>query len=101
MASTQENLSFWNKDYDWSAHGDEWSGAWGGAHTQWHGTLFPRIRRHLPVHTILEIAPGFGRWTQFLAGLCERLIVVDLSSKCIEACRRTISPRHPYRISRE
>ena len=87
MPSTQENLSFWNREYDWSAHGDEWSGAWGGAHTQWHGSLFPRIRRHLPVHTILEIAPGFGRWTHFLAGLCERLIVVDLSSKCIEACR--------------
>jgi ubiquinone/menaquinone biosynthesis C-methylase UbiE len=88
MPSTQENLSFWNNNYDWSTHGDEWSVAWGGADTQWHGTLFPRIMRHLPVHTILEIAPGFGRWTQFLAGLCKRLIVVDLSSKCIDACRQ-------------
>ena len=41
----------------------------------------------MPARTILEIAPGFGRWTQFLRPLCEDLIVVDLSPKCIEACQ--------------
>jgi ubiquinone/menaquinone biosynthesis C-methylase UbiE len=87
MPTNQANLEFWNTNYDWSASGDEWSSAWGGAESQWHGTIFPRIRHHLPVHTILEIAPGFGRWTQFLTSLCKRLIVVDLSSKCIDACR--------------
>jgi ubiquinone/menaquinone biosynthesis C-methylase UbiE len=87
MPTTEENRNLWGGAYDWSNGGDEWSSAWGGAQSQWDGTIFPRIERHLPVHTILEIAPGFGRWTAFLAGYCERLIVVDLSEKCISACR--------------
>ncbi len=36
---------------------------------------------------LLEIAPGFGRWTQFLRTLCRDLVVVDLSTKCIDACK--------------
>jgi ubiquinone/menaquinone biosynthesis C-methylase UbiE len=87
MASTEDNLRFWGTAYDWSGAGREWSTGWGGAESQWHGTILPRIKRHLPVHTILEIAPGFGRWTQFLARMCQRLILVDLTEKCISACR--------------
>ena len=87
MPSLELNRQFWDTTYDWSSQGAEWSSNWGEVETQWQGTILPRIRRHLPVHTILEIAPGFGRWTQFLAGFCKRLIVVDLSEKCISACR--------------
>ena len=54
---------------------------------QWNATILPRIRAFLPVQTILEIAPGFGRWTQFLKDFCGNLIVVDLSEKCIKACQ--------------
>lgn len=41
----------------------------------------------LPAPTILEIAPGFGRWTHFLKGQCSRLIAVDDTPKCVEHCR--------------
>ena len=54
---------------------------------QWYGTILPRIRAFLPAHTILEIAPGFGRWTAFLKNSCTQLLVVDLSEKCIQACQ--------------
>ena len=54
---------------------------------QWHGTILARIRPFLPVQTILEIAPGFGRWTEFLKDYCDNLIVVDLSEKCINGCQ--------------
>src|SRR5439155_24508233 len=37
---------------------------------------------------ILEIAPGFGRWTHYLKDYCENLWIVDRSSECIEACRQ-------------
>ena len=87
MPTTEANREFWDEEYDWASGGAEWSSRWGSTQAQWQGTILPRIRRHLPVHTILEIAPGFGRWTQFLAGCCQRLIVVDLSAKCIDACR--------------
>jgi 2-polyprenyl-3-methyl-5-hydroxy-6-metoxy-1,4-benzoquinol methylase len=41
----------------------------------------------VPAGTVLEIGPGFGRWTQYLRRLCDHLILVDLSARCIEACR--------------
>src|SRR5262249_43915829 len=41
-----------------------------------------------PTGTILEIAPGFGRWTHYLRNWCQRLIVVDMAENCIAACRR-------------
>src|SRR5205085_355245 len=67
--------------------GDEWSVTWGGTPALWHGALLPRIHAFVPTGTILEIAPGYGRWTQYLKDLCERLVVVDLTDDCIEHCR--------------
>lgn len=53
----------------------------------WYRTILPRIHRFVPTGTILEIGPGFGRWTQYLRQLSRKLIVVDLSERCIDACR--------------
>jgi ubiquinone/menaquinone biosynthesis C-methylase UbiE len=94
MPNVDMHHRFWDSEYDWSRGGDEWSKKWGGATSQWNGTIFPRIRRHLPAHTILEIAPGFGRWTQFLVEQCQRLILVDVSEKCITACRKRFCDRN-------
>jgi SAM-dependent methyltransferase len=55
---------------------------------QWHGTILPRVHQYLPAGTILEIAPGYGRWTQFLKDRCHTLIGIDLSQTCVDACRR-------------
>jgi len=72
--------------YDWKEAGEEWSEPWGSSAAQWAGTIFPRIRECLPAGTILEIAPGFGRWTDYLKDYCEELWAVDKSNDCIEAC---------------
>ena len=74
--------------YDWKEAGEEWSQPWGSSAAQWTGTIFPRIRECLPADTILEIAPGFGRWTHYLKDYCNELWAVDKSSDCIEACRQ-------------
>ena len=74
-------------DYDWKDAGEEWSAPWGSSKAQWFGTILPRISEYLPAGTILEIAPGFGRWTHHLREHCERLHVVDPDARCIEACR--------------
>ncbi len=87
MPTLDENMDMWDRRYDWPQAAIEWSAAWGDTETQWYRTLLPRIYSFIPARTILEIAPGFGRWTEFLAGCCERLILVDLSPKCIRACR--------------
>ena len=87
MPSIRENLHTWNIGYNWKNSGDEWSEVWGGPDMQWHGAILPRIHLFLPAKSILEIAPGFGRWTQFLKDHCESLSVLGLSETCIEACK--------------
>lgn len=88
MPDLRENLSQWEADYSWAGQGDEWSGPWGGTDLMWWGVLRPRVHAFLPAARILEIAPGFGRWTHFLKDLCEQLVAVDMSERCIDACRK-------------
>jgi SAM-dependent methyltransferase len=73
--------------YDWKDAGEEWSTPWGTSSAQWSGAILPRIRDCLPTDTILEIAPGYGRWTQYLKDYCRELSIVDRIDECIEACR--------------
>jgi SAM-dependent methyltransferase len=87
MNDVEQNLALWNGTWDWSAEGDEWSAWWGGTRALWFGALLPRIHAFVPTGTILEIAPGFGRWTQYLKDLGERLVIVDLAVRCIDHCR--------------
>ena len=86
MPTIKENYNMWNNI--WEATGDEWSITWGGVDKQWNGAILPRIQRYVPAGTILEVAPGHGRWTQFLAPLCKKLMVVDLSETCIDTCKK-------------
>ena len=95
MPTIAENKREWDGQYVWAEKGEEWSGPWGETALQWYATLLPRIHRFVPAPTILEIACGYGRWTQYLKDLCERLILVDLSKECIDACReRFASAQH-------
>jgi len=87
MPTIRENLKAWNSRYGWEARGEEWSVTWGGAEPQWRGAILPRIGAYLPARHMLEIAPGYGRWTQFLAPYAETLTVVDLAPECIAVCR--------------
>lgn len=91
MPTLEENQKVWGQSYDWSSQGNEWSGPWGNPEKQWYSSLLPRIFPFLPARSILEIAPGFGRWTEFLRGHAEKLILVDMSEKCIDACKTRFS----------
>lgn len=86
MPTVGQNRRYWDRNYDWKDGGDEWSAAWGGAEMQWHATLLPRIRAFVPCRSVLEIGPGYGRWTAFLMDLCEQLVAVDVSESCVRAC---------------
>jgi SAM-dependent methyltransferase len=85
------NKTVWDGSYDWAAGGEEWSAAWGGSEAQWFGSLYPRLHRVLPAERVLEIAPGFGRWTKFLVGACESYVGIDLSGECVAACQATFA----------
>jgi hypothetical protein len=87
MPSIEENIRAWDQDHPWSGTDDDWSTMWGNCEAQWWGSLFPRIHTFLPCDQILEIAPGFGRWTNWLRFQCKRLTAVDLSERCIAHCQ--------------
>lgn len=72
--------------YQWQDAGEEWSERWGTSQAQWSGTILPRIQHLLPAPTILEIGPGYGRWTRYLKDHCQRLLIVDRAGECIDAC---------------
>jgi len=87
MADVETNKELWGKQYEWEDAGDEWSGLWGGPDMQWYGTILPRIQQFVPTGKVMEIAPGFGRWTNYLLSLCDRIVVVDLAERCIKHCK--------------
>jgi SAM-dependent methyltransferase len=87
MPTIDWNRQKWDGKYHWQQGGGQWSDPWGNSEMQWHGSILPRIHRFVPCATILEIGPGFGRWTEYLRGACRKLIAVDLSARCIDACR--------------
>src|SRR5262245_58321872 len=92
MPTREENRANWTR-YDWSQGGDDWSVAWGSSRTLWFGTLLPRIHFLLPARNLLEIAPGYGRVTAFLLEHCERYTGVDITPRCVEACRERFGAR--------
>jgi len=91
MPITEWNFTKWNESYDWSQQGEEWSQPWGGSEAQWFKVIYPRIHAFLPANSILEVAPGFGRWTHYLRQYCTQLTIVDMAPQCIEACRKRFS----------
>ncbi len=91
MPSIEWNQHMWGAAYSWSDQGCEWSAAWGGVEAQWLATIFPRIHKFLPARRVLEIAPGYGRWTNYLLRSCETYLGVDFAETCINACRERFS----------
>jgi hypothetical protein len=94
MPTLTWNRDVWAVKYDWSRGGEEWSEHWGNSEAQWFHAIYPRIHRMVPAPTILEIAPGYGRWTQYLLPMCERLIGVDMAPTCVEACKTRFGGGH-------
>lgn len=100
MPDLEWNRKRWGETHDWSRGGDEWSDGAGGPVRQWFWWLYPRVHAYLPAQTVLEIAPGYGRWTQFLVGQSQRLIGVDIAQRCVDACRdRFPSPGCSFHVN--
>lgn len=87
MPDLKWNKEYWDHSYQWPGRGEEWSVAWGGSYPQWISTIFPRISMFIPAPNILEIAPGFGRWSRFLISMSSQYKGVDLAESCVEYCK--------------
>ena len=85
--SVLENTLKWN-NYRWERGEDEWTPS-----AEWKQSVIDHVMvKHVAAGAhVLEIGPGFGRLTRKLVALSERLIVVDISEKCIEHCKTLFS----------
>jgi len=83
--SVLENTLKWNH-YRWELGENEWTQS-----AEWKQSIIDHVmlKNITPDRTVLEIGPGFGRWTRKLVEISKRLIVVDISEKCIEHCKKT------------
>ena len=79
----------WNNENNWSNNGHEWSGPFGNTENLWNKEIFDFIK-DFRNKKILEIAPGFGRITQFLSILASELIVIDLNPLCLEKTKEKL-----------
>lgn len=79
----------WNNDYMWDNDGHEWSKVFGNTENLWNKEIFDDIKEFRG-KKILEIAPGYGRMTQFLSILASELLVVDLNENCIRKTKEKL-----------
>jgi SAM-dependent methyltransferase len=96
VPSLEANQQRW-AGHHWSKGGDEWSTLAGGTDRWWHGILLPRLMPmlyRLPAKPhILEIAPGHGRWTQYLLHHAGTLTAIDIDKGCLDACAKRFGGR--------
>jgi len=88
MPTINQNIEQWDKEYDWKENGDEWSESWGRTDILWWWVIYPRIYKYLQCENILEIAPGRGRFTQYLKNYCKKIYIVEISENCINYCKK-------------
>lgn len=92
MPSVADNLTYWKK-YDWKDRGREWGRGYGSIELGWEHAILPRVGAFLPTGHALELAPGYGAWTDLLRPRCKRMTLVDLTPNCIEHCRERFGKR--------
>ena len=94
-----DNLRMWTA-HDWSRFGEEWTEDArefrGIAPTHWKQALIakvlmPQLRNGM---TILEIGPGGGRWTEVLLPFASKLLLADITERCLEICRKRFLNRN-------
>jgi len=78
-----EEQRFWNNEDIWVDAGHEWSASFGSTEKLWNDYIFDDLKPFRGKN-ITEIAPGFGRITQFLAIIAGKLSVVDMNPLCIK-----------------
>lgn len=84
-----EEQRLWNEPHMWAEGGHEWSGPFGTTENLWNKEIFDVVKEFRG-KKILEIAPGFGRMTQFLSILAGELIVIDLNPLCIQKTKEKL-----------
>src|SRR5215469_938916 len=100
MPSIDWNRRMWNDPTTWVDRGDEWRfhahrsllsyGTWKASIVS--SFIDPYVG---PEVDMLEVGPGYGRWSEFMIGRVRSLALVDLNPTCIEACRERFGSSDP------
>jgi ubiquinone/menaquinone biosynthesis C-methylase UbiE len=96
--TSDQNLDMWT-EWDWSHSGEEWTehaSLYKAADPmEWKARLVEDVMyRFVPESsTVLEIGPGAGRWTEYLASRCDRVIAADITPRCLDLCRERFADR--------
>jgi ubiquinone/menaquinone biosynthesis C-methylase UbiE len=85
-----ENELKWSH-YSWKRGENEWTQS-----EEWKKSLIEHVMlKHIPPdHVVLEIGPGFGRWTRKLVEISRHLVVVDVTEKCIAHCKKLFADKN-------
>jgi hypothetical protein len=94
----EKNLVLWDRNYKWVADGNEWVGpanTCGVPYETWKTSLISRLITPYAAKDVhaLEIAPGHGRWSEFIIDACLHATLVDLSPACLDFCRTRFAGR--------
>lgn len=91
------NLKVWDKTYAWPKDGDEWTEQaqfCGVPYESWKESLaqtflIPHLKKE---SVVIEIGPGHGRWTHFIAPrvTCGTVHLVDISQSCLDYCLKNL-----------
>jgi ubiquinone/menaquinone biosynthesis C-methylase UbiE len=92
LDNVEKNLEQWDRKHPWSKDGDEWNGQaklCGVPYETWKASLVDALITPFlhPDANVLEIAPGHGRWTEYLVAGARHVTVVDISANCLDFCR--------------
>lgn len=87
--SVAENELKWNH-YSWQRGENEWTQS-----EEWKASLIEHVmlKNISPDHVVLEIGPGFGRWTRKLIEISKHLVAVDVTEKCIAHCKKLFADK--------
>lgn len=80
-----EEQRYWNSEESFSKTGHEWSDRFGSTEELYNQILRNKVDNYCKGDG-LEIAPGWGRITEYLIPVSKSLSIVDLNENCISKC---------------
>lgn len=92
MPDIEWNLEAWDQTHAWAQDGDEWSGMADYCqqpYEAWKSALVGEfLLPYIEGVDVLEVAPGHGRFSEYIVGRARSTTLVDLSPTCLDACRQ-------------
>jgi SAM-dependent methyltransferase len=99
LGSIAWNEKTFGNPEEWALNGDKWT-----FHAEFSGQPYEKWKQSLVIRfldpylgpdvDVLEVAPGYGRWTEFMVGHSRSLVLVDLVANSIDVCRERFGS-HP------